>query len=84
MDFKVKWLYKHCSFSVFLASIPFFPLSSAPHHSTTLAFPSSTSQTILAWLYAASLSSLPLNLIFFKYVSKGSDCLDSNNGAIGI
>ena len=60
-----------------------FFLSSAPHHSSTLAFPFPTSHTILPRLLAAFLISSPLNLIFIMQVSGSSDCADSNSRAIG-
>jgi hypothetical protein len=60
-----------------------FSLSSALHHSSTLAFPSPTSHTILPRLPAAFLISSPLNLIFIMQVSQSSDCVDSNSRAIG-
>jgi hypothetical protein len=53
LDLKMKCLYKHWSFSVFDKNILVISLSSAPQHSFTLLFPTSTSDTIFHWFPAA-------------------------------
>jgi hypothetical protein len=82
MELEIKWIYKHCYFSGLNEYFCFY-LSSATHHSSTLAFPLWTSYSIFPCFPATSLSSSPHSLNVIKYVSKRSDCVDSNNGTMG-
>jgi len=65
MELKIKWLYEHISVLVFFKEYFCFSLSSTPHHSSTLAYPSSTYDNILPSLLA------PLNKEYFEETDRG-------------